>query len=329
MNYRTSQQRIVRDLFLRPLALLMIIFANGCGSGDTDSVVVDFNKTIATARYELKVSGSRSLKVAVGAMISPKETVVYYRQLLDYLSTRLNMEPQLIQRKTYDEINALLGQNQIDVAFLCSGPYASGRTKYNFEALAVPVVRGSYFYRSYLIVNKESDIQHFEDLKGRVFAFTDPDSNTGRLIPAYWLALRGETAERFFTKFIYTYSHDNSIMAVARGLVDGAAVDELIWEYYHDKYPDVTSGTRIIKASDPFGIPPVVTPGGMDEELKERIRQTLFSMHLDPDGQKILSALMIDRFISPPEQWFQSISGIEKMIVSLERQNGVASKPQE
>jgi hypothetical protein len=48
--------------------------------------------------------------MAVAAMFSPKETFVCYRQLLDYIAGALGRDIQLIQRKTYGEINELLGK---------------------------------------------------------------------------------------------------------------------------------------------------------------------------------------------------------------------------
>lgn len=62
--------------------------------------------------------------------------------------------------------------------------------------------------------------------------------------------------ESFFKRITYTYSHDNSILAVAKGLVDGAAVDGHKWEFYNAKNPYFTSKTRVIKKSDYFGSPP-------------------------------------------------------------------------
>jgi phosphonate transport system substrate-binding protein len=111
-----------------------------------------------------------------------------------------------VQRKTYGEINELIGVGQIDLAFICSGPYAGGKEKFGFEALAMPLVRGSHLYQSYLIVNKDSSFQKLDDLRGKIFAFTDPESNTGKLVPTYWLSEEGEKPEDFFAKTIYTYS---------------------------------------------------------------------------------------------------------------------------
>lgn len=305
------------------LLIACLIFAagfyiSGCG-GDADVRIVDFSKTVAVEQPGKQQSENPYLKVAVAAMISPKDTFVYYRQLLDYIARNIGRDVQFIQRKTYGEINELLGKGQIDLAFICSGPYVTGKEKYGFELLATPEVQKSHFYQSYLIVNKASQFKGLEELRGQVFAFTDPDSNTGKLVPTYWLSQMAERPETFFSKTIYTYSHDNSILAVAKSLVDGAAVDSLIWEYYHRKNPVFTSKTRIIHKSEPYGIPPIVASSFLASDLKNRVRQVLFSMHRDPGGQKILSELMIDRFTPPRDAWYDSIRSIELKLASLEK----------
>ncbi len=68
-------------------------------------------------------------------MVSPKETFVHYRELLTYMGEKLNRKVQLVQRKTYGEINELLGKGEIDLAFLCAGPYAMEKDKYALELL--------------------------------------------------------------------------------------------------------------------------------------------------------------------------------------------------
>ncbi len=306
------------NLFIFSLAIfaaLALLYA--CGS-ETDIRVVDFSKTVVVEKPGTQSPKNNYLKVAVAAMISPKETFVYYRQLLDYIGNNLGRDVQFIQRKTYGEINELLGKGQIDIAFICSGPYVVGKEKFGFELLATPEVQKSHFYQSYLIVNKTSHLRSIEDLREKVFAFTDPDSNTGKLVPTYWISQMGERPETFFSKTIYTYSHDNSILAVAKSLVDGAAVDSLIWEYYHRKNPVFTSKTRIIRKSEPYGIPPIVASPFLVSELKNRIRQVLFSMHQDARGQQILGELMIDRFTPTRDQWYDSIRNMELKIASLE-----------
>ena len=304
-------------LIITYFILAMVAYTAGCGK-DSDTVVVDFSKTVAVERPKSPAPESTQLTVAVAAIISPKETFIYYRQLLDYIGKKMGREIQFIQRKTYGEINELLGKGQIDLAFICSGPYVVGKEKFGFQLVATPEVQNNHFYHSYLIVNKTSAFRKLEDLRGRVFAFSDPDSNTGKLVPTYWISQLNERPETFFRKTIYTYSHDNSILAVAKELVDGAAVDGLIWEYYHRKNPIFTSKTRIIRKSDPYGIPPMVASNIIPIELMTKIRSLLFSMHEDPKGQAILKELMIDRFIAPQDKWYDSIRKINLELASLE-----------
>lgn len=312
--------------FFGILITAMLFAAQGCVDS-SGYVTVDLSETIAAERPKSQAPEKPYLRVAVAAMISPKETFIYYRQFLDYLGEQLDREIQLVQRKTYGEINALFGHGLIDLGFICSGPFAAGNKKYGFKAIAIPQVRGSNFYQSYLIVNKDSPFQKIDDLRGRIFAFTDPESNTGRLVPVYWLQQKGETPETFFKMNIYTCSHDNSILAVARKLVDGAAIDGHIWEYYSTQNSVNTSRTRIIKKSEPFGNPPVVTSVHLPAQLEERIRQVLFAMHLNPVGKRILDELMIDRFIAPEEAWYDPIRRMKQAVSLAEEKTHANAKP--
>jgi phosphonate transport system substrate-binding protein len=332
MPFRALARWVSPSGNIRRVAKLLItvtlFLGYGCGD-EANTLVVDFSKAVAVERAQERSPEAPRIRVAVGAMISPKETFIYYRQLLDYIGKNLGLEAQLIQRKTYDEINELFGKGEIDLAFVCSGPYANGKEKYGFQLLSTPQVHGSHFYQSYLLVNEESPHHSLIDLKGRVFAFTDPDSNTGKLVPTYWLGRMGERPETFFKKTLYTYSHDNSILAVARGLVDGAAVDGLIWEYYHHKKAIFTSRTRIIRKSDPYGIPPLVTSRHLSPELRYRIRELVLSMHLDPEGRTILKELMIDRFTAPQEEWYAGIRKMVRELTMMEKETHALSKPQD
>jgi phosphonate transport system substrate-binding protein len=328
MSLGSQRKRFSIGFFLKG-AVLSLFFAfllSGC-TGDPDTIVVDFHKTVPTQKRTQQLHLSPSLRVAVGAMVSPKETFIYYQQLIEYIGMKMGMPIDLVQRKTYGEINQLLGRGEIDLAFICSGPYAGGKEQHGFEVLAAPQVQGSHFYRSYLIVNRNQPYRELEDLRGRVFAFTDPESNTGRLAPTYWLKQIGEDPERFFAKVIYTYSHDNSILAVGRGLVDGAAVDGLVWEYFGKTNPELTRPTRIIKQSEPYAIPPVVASGSFPEEQRKQVSQILVSMHLDSEGRRILDALMIDRFVVPPADWFESVKQIQMMAASLKEGDHGSKEP--
>ena len=300
--------------FSKTLAMILAAVSSlivGCG-GDAEVKVVDFSQKGNVERPGRHAFATDSFRVAVGAIISPRETIHLYHDLLDYIAEKIDREIDLVQRKTYGQINELFATEEIDLAFICSGPYATGKDRYGFHALAVPQIHGAHLYHAYLIVHKDSPYKVFSDLKGKIFAFTDPDSNTGRLVPTYWLNLQGETPENFFDRTVYTYSHDNSIMAVAMGLVDGAAVHGQIWEYYNERNPVYTSKTHIIKKSAGFGNPLLVTARNLPNQTKKDISELLFAMHQDRRGKKILEELMIERFVTPDDRWYQPIMAMKQ-----------------
>lgn len=312
---------------LRPILLLFAMFLLGSCSGEPQYQYVDFNDHVEVVRPTKANSEKAPLKIAVAAMISPRETIEYYQALLDYIAARMHQPIALVQRKTYSEINELFLKNKLDLAFICTGPYATSKEVYGFEAIATPQVRGLPTYQSYLIVQSDSPYESLADLRGKEFAFTDPDSNTGSLTPRFWLAQIGENPASFFRETIYTYSHDNSIKAVARGLVDAAAVDGHKWDYYQVVNPSLTEATRIIKKSDPFGSPPLVAASGLASVVKTQIQGIVTSMHRDDKGRLILERLMIERFVKPQESWYASVKAMHLFLLTGGKSHA-AAKPQ-
>jgi phosphonate transport system substrate-binding protein len=122
----------------------------------------------------------------------------------------------------------------------------------------------------------------------------------------------GQRPEEFFREAIYTYGHDNSIVAVAKGMVDGASVDGLVWDYFHKHNPALTSAARIIRKPERYGIPPLVASKRLPEEIKKTVRELLFSLHTHDEGRKILDQLMIDRFVEPQDSWYDSIRQMQR-----------------
>jgi phosphonate transport system substrate-binding protein len=256
----------------------------------------------------------KPIKIAVAPVISPRASIEYYVDLFEYIGKLLNCSVEIVQRKTYTEINDLLASGKVDVAFVCSGAYIEGHDKFGMELLVAPKAYGQPVYYSYIIVPRDSEAKSLKDLKGKVYAFTDPLSNSGRLVPTYMLVRLGETPESFFKQYIYTHSHDNSIEAVARKIVDGASVDSLVWEYFNATDPRFTSHTKVIEKSPPYPIPPVVVRPGIDPKFKQKLRDILLSLHKDPRGKGILAKLRIEKFIILPDEAYNILREMRAFI---------------
>jgi phosphonate transport system substrate-binding protein len=291
-----------KTLFL--LVLSALVTVAGCSKEEEPQKVSFADREEITARQSAK---GTSLRLAVGGMITPKEGLSYYKNFLDYIGEKLGQPVSFVDRQDYAEINNMLESGNLDLAFVCSGPYVDGHDNFGLELLVAPQAYGSAVYHSYIIVHQGSPIPNFAGLRGKRFAFTDPLSNSGKLVPTYMLGKMGETPEAYFQDYVYTRSHDNAIKAVAQGLVDGAAVDSLIWEYLDRTNAVFTSQTKVLEKSPPFGIPPVVVNKTMDPQLKEKLRQIFLRADSDEKGREILKGMMIDKFIVPDDRDYDSV----------------------
>ena len=311
---------MLRKVFLIACLLVVAGIAN-CNKKD-EPQKISLEKRESTEMPAEK-KGKKHIRIAVGGMITPKEGLAYYRHFLDYIESKLGEEVDFVDRDDYAEINDMLRNGELDAAFVCSGPYVDGHTEFGLELLVAPQAYGETVYYSYIIVAKSSPINNFNDLRGKSFAFSDPLSNTGKLVPTYMLAKMNETPDTFFSRYIFTYKHDKSIQAVAQGVVDGAAVDSLIWEYLNRSDPEFTSKTRIISKSTSYATPPVVVPKTLDPQIKERLKQIFLNANNDDKGKELLRKMMIDKFVPIDDSAYDSI---RKMKYWLEEQHSKGQK---
>jgi phosphonate transport system substrate-binding protein len=293
------------------LSFSILIFS-GCKEHKDNKVTIDFSQKDIT-NYRINQDSANTFKVAISAMISPKRTFVYYQELLEYLSKKNNCKIFLEQRKTYQEVNALIESGEIDFAFICSGAYVELSSKCKIDIIAVPVINCSSTYQAYIIANKKSKINCFEDFKGKSFAYTDLLSNSGRLYSQKRLMEIGYIDKHFFSSIVYSNAHDNSIRLVNNGIVDGATVDGLIYNYIQSHNPEEISNIKIIEKSEKYAIPPIVSRTDKKKKL-EKIRNSILQMADDKEGAAILSKLMIDRFVVGYDSSYKTIRNIRNIV---------------
>lgn len=224
-----------------------------------------------------------------------------------YLSSKLDRPVKFVRRKTYREVMDLLEAGRLDFAWICGFPFIQTRDPEFLELLAVPVYKGKPLYHSYIIVPKDSPFKTLDDLKGKVFAFSDPESNSGFLYPQFLLAQRGTKSQNFFRQTFFTYNHAETVVAVADQVADGGAVDSYIWEYLQILKPDVTSKTRVIQKSPAFGFPPLVSSKRTEAKVVEQMKSVLLEMSKGPQGRQLLDGFKLDAFGDFPPELFDAI----------------------
>lgn len=286
---------ISRKIFL---LLIVVITIAGCASRTSYNGHIAFSDTENLPQIRnVKSNLKQPLRIAISTVLSPTDTIVYYRGIANYLGEQLGRPVILLQRKSYAEIALLLVNGGADMAFLSAGAYSIYSNVEGTEPLVTQERMGVPFYQSYIIVAKDNPVSSVMELKGSTMAFTDPISYSGYLYFASLLREKGETPEHFLGQFIYTYSHEKSLRAVSTKVVEAASIDSLIYEYARLKTPDVANNVKIIAVSPPVGTGPVVIGHTIDAEQREELRRIFLQMHHDHALKPILQGLLIDRFV--------------------------------
>jgi len=105
------------------------------------------------------------------------ENLRFLDQWSEYLEHKMGRKVQFVLRKSYREVMDLLDSGGIEFAWICGYPYVQKRERESIQLLTVPVYRGAPRYHSYIIVHDSSPYEHFNDLKGKIFAFSDPEEH--------------------------------------------------------------------------------------------------------------------------------------------------------
>ena len=230
-----------------------------------------------------------------------------------FLQAQLGGPVQIIQKSSYQEALEALRSDEMEAAWICGFPYVVAK---GFVRLcAQPGWHGQPWYQSYLIASARRTQAHsIRDLRGDVFAFDDPLSNSGYLVPVVALRALGQTPQSFFRGTFYTYSLHKVVEAVGSGLADSGTVDGYIWEVLNQRQSQAALKTRIVAKSRRYGFPPIVTRKNLDPMLHMRLQHALLSAKDDAQGRALLRNLDLEDFLAPQESWFGGIAELAAIL---------------
>ncbi len=147
------------------------------------------------------------------------------------------------------------------------------------------------FHRSRIVVRTEDEAEGLADLKGRRAAINERRSNSGaNLFRAAIAPLAGGGA--FFGSVIETGSHEASLLAVASGEADVAAIDTVSYAHLSRRAPHFARSLRTIGWTAESPCLPFVTamgnPNALLRLLRAAISQAMDSQAMQPAREALL-----------------------------------------
>ncbi|QXZ11157.1 phosphonate ABC transporter substrate-binding protein [Comamonas sp. Y33R10-2] len=210
------------------------------------------------------------------------------QQVMEQLEQKTGLKVKPFVANDYNGVIEAMRSGKIDVAYFGPFSYVLAAQMANAEAFAIPVSKksGQSSYQSIIISKKENGPTSVAQLQGKTFAFVDPSSASGHLFPKAGLKGDGIDADKYFSRVIFSGSHDASIMAVAHGKVDAAAVASPIFQTAVAKGHVKAEDFQVIWTSQPIPESPMAWRKGLDAEAKKKVAAALAEIKGLPWGDR-------------------------------------------
>ena len=218
-----------------------------------------------------------------------------------YAEEALGVPVRLFTPADYNGVIQGLIGGSLDLAWLGASAYAAVHLN-DPEAVRPVLVKtnldGSYMYYSVAIARADSGITSLDDMQGRRFAFADPNSASGYLIPLVEMPQDGYSMVEgeFFGRIGFSGGHEQTIIAVLNGDFDAGVV----WTDGQGEWEDGHNSGALRRATDsgivdmndiveiwrsrPIPEGPIVIRNALPQDVQDTVIELMAGLHeRDPD----------------------------------------------
>ena len=254
------------------LFLGLLVILAGCQTGDN-----------------VKVSGGeiKVLKMGLIPADDAEEMLRSYEPVKEYLSKELGIPVEIQVTSDYTAAIEAMRSKHIDMAWFGPFSYIIAANVAGAEAIVNGVRRsdGKADYHSIIVARADRGIETLEDLKGKTFAFVDPASTSGNLIPRKMLIENGIDPDNDFEMSYYAGTHNAVEYAVANGKVDAGADSDNSYDRMVEAGEVDPEVNIIIYKSPPIPGSPIAVRGDLPADLKQKIQNALVNMDQQTIGK--------------------------------------------
>ncbi|AJD92815.1 phosphonate ABC transporter substrate-binding protein [Jeotgalibacillus malaysiensis] len=294
----------MKKMMLSAAALSTALVLAACGNAEE------------TEDTDQQSSGDDTFTIGVIPAQTEGEMEGAMNKLQDVLTESLGRETEIDVYPDYNGVVEAMNFDQIDMAYLGPLTYVIAQERSDAKAIITQLVNGEPFYHSYIITHQDQPFESIEDLLSDPsaidFAFGDPNSTSGSLIPSIELQDRGvyESEDNYeFSTVRFTGSHDATALAVQNEQVDAGAIDSAIYNQLIESGKIDDSQLKVIWTSEPLFQYPWAVTAGTDEETIAALQEAFLAIE-DPE---ILDAFGASGFTeATPEDYDSILDAAEK-----------------
>jgi len=218
----------------------------------------------------------RELRLGISSAENERDAIARQQPFAAYMERRLGVPLRVFRATDYAGVIEAMRSNNIEFARIGPANYALARRVMGERVVAFAKDIGDdgrTGYNAVVFVKADSPYQRLEDLRGRSFAFADPNSTSGFAFPSYFMRRAGFDPATHFARTGFSGSHEQSVIAVLNGTFDAGAT---FWnspargniQRMEEKGMIPANSTRIIWTSPEIPNSPWVLRTELPEDLR-------------------------------------------------------------
>jgi len=236
------------------------------------------------------------------------------------MSEELGIPVKASYATSYAGVIEAMRFGKVQLAWLGGKSYIGAAKMANAEAFARTVgLDGSQGYYAHLITNKDNPIVgEIQDGKGDLyvvenadkltFAFNDPNSTSGFLVPSYYVFGKNDVnPKKAFEKLVFSGSHEATALAVANNQVDVATNNSESLSRLEKTAPEARQNIEIIWTSVEIPSDPIAYRKDLPEEMKQKIQNFFYNYK----NEEILGPLEWSGFVPATDVDWNPIRELE------------------
>ncbi len=210
-----------------------------------------------------------------------------------YLEKDLGLAVTVELPVSYVAVIEAFGSKRADAAIINTFGYVVANEKYGVQAKLKLVNRGRDEYNGQIIARVDGP-KSIKELNGKKFAFVDPASTSGYVLPLRLFNQEGITLK----EHVFAARHDAVVTAVYQRQVDAGATfytppdddgsPKDARMLVKTQYPDVYEKIKILQLTGPIPNDPLAFRKDLTDELKNKIADSLQRYIKTTEGAKVL-----------------------------------------
>lgn len=235
-----------------------------------------------------------------------------FKLLGEYLSKKTGVAMDFTILSRYGNILERFTAEKMDGAFFGSFTGALAIDKLGVIPLARPVdLDNTSTYRGYIFVRKDGGIRGVKDMKGKKMAFVEKATTAGYIFPLAYLRENGVSdRERFFGESYFMGSHDAAVDAVLDRKADVGAAKDSVYRRMRKENPRIDRELIVLAESPEVPSNGLCVRRGLEEILKQKLKDALLNMDRDPEGKAVLKKFGALRFLETTKEEYRPVAAL-------------------